>query len=300
MLSKSQIKVLISLIKGNDRLKTLSQDSKISISWVSDLLGQLDKLGFIKKERKGNLVKYYPNESSPIQKLIKFINTNPIFDFELFLGGLNLRILMFCVFSPKTTKIIAKNLGTSVKAIQNRVIILQKRGLLVREKNRLVRFNEKMYPILEEFLKELKMFSDKRINILWKFENRILFETRRKEEVEGNLTGFSQYSRLKVPLYLNVFCCYLPKKRLSKEEIFVHSILEIDHTRLVLLALTFYLKHKLNKEKLEGLAREYDCFEKLEDLKRILRQEKTKIFSFIKEKELKEFFKQYGVKWKRN
>lgn len=297
MLSKPSTKVLVSVIEGNNSLKTISQDTKISASWVSNLLSQLTKQRFCRKERKGNLVRYHPSDTSPIQKLIKLINTKPRFDFQAFLSGLNLRILMFCVLTPKTIKIIARNLKTSVKAIQNRTAVMQRRGLLIREKNNPISFNHKMYPTLGEFLKELRMFSDKKANILWKFEERILFETRRKEEAKGTLTGFSRYSELKVPVYLNVFCCYSPKKRLSKEEIFIHSVLEIDHTRLVLLALTFYLKHKLSKTKLEELAREYDCLEKLEDLKKILKQEKTKIFSFIKEKELKEFFRRYNVKW---
>ncbi len=291
--------VLISLIKGNNCLKTISQEAGISVSWVSNLLNKLNKLGFCEKERKGNLVRYFPSRVSPIQKLIKLVDTEPRFDFEIFLTGLNLRILMFCVITPKTIKIIAKNMGTSVKAIQNRVAIMQRRGLLVREKDyQIISFNPKMYPNLEEFLKELRFFSDKKANILWKFEKRVLFETRRKEEVEGTLTGFSRYSEFGIPIYLNIFCCYLPLHKLSKEEIFIHSISEMDHARLVLLGLTFYLKHKLNRKKIEELAREYDCLEKLEDLERILKQEKTKILPFIKEAELKDFLGNYGVKWK--
>ncbi len=297
MLSKPGVRVLISLITGHDSLKTISENTNISVSWVSSILGHLANHGFCKKERKGNVVRYFPNEVSPVQKLIKLINTEPRFDFENFLSGLNVRILGFCVFSPKTTKIIAKNLNTSVKAIQNRMALLQGRGLLVRKKNHLIAFNPKMYLLLEEFLKELRLFSEKKVNILWKFEERMLFETQKKEELVGILTGFSRYSELEIPMYLNIFCNYFPKKILSKEEIFIHSILEINHAREIMLALTFYLKHKLNERKIADLAQEYDCLNKLEDLKRILKQEKTEIFPLIKEKELKEFFQQYDVKW---
>lgn len=298
MLSKPQITILISLIAGNDSLKTISQQTDRSRSWVSTVLSTLTKRGFCTKERTGNVVRYYPGAAAPIQKLIKAINATPGFDFETFLSGLNLRILLFCAFAPKTSKLIARNLGTSVKAIQNRITVLQSRGLLTREKNhQLISFNKKMYPWIGWFLQELRLYSDKPVTILWKFEERMLFETRKKEEIAGVLTGFSRYSELNVPLYLNVFCCYWPKKRLGKEEIFIHSLWEIDHAREIMLALTFYLKHRLNEKKLEELAREYDCGERLEDLRRILRQEKTSILSFIKEEELKEFFNDYGLQW---
>lgn len=298
MLTKPQIKVLISLIKGNNTLKSISQNIKISPSWASNILNQLISLNLVKVERKGNLVKYIFTDAPPIPKLLKFIINLPQFNFELFLSGLNLRILAFCIFSPKTTKLIAKALKTSHKTVQNRIAVIKKVGLLIAEKGHLIAFNKKMYPDLCEFIKELRMFSNKKVNILWKFEEKIIFETRRKEEVEGALTGFSRYTELKVPVYTNSYCCYLPEKKLKKEEIFIHSILQIEDARSLLLALTLYLKYNLILKEIEDLAREYDCHEKLLDMERILNQEKTNIFSFIKEKELKEFFQQYNVKWK--
>jgi len=299
MLTKPQIKVIISLIKGNTTLKSISQNIKISPSWASNILNQLINLSLIKVERKGNQVRYVFTDVPSISKLLKFVINTPQFNFEFFLSGLNLRILTFCIFSPKTTGLIAKALKTSKKTIQNRIANIKKVGLLVTEKDHLILFNKKMYLDLYEFIRELRMSSNKKVNILWKFEERILFETRRKEEIEGNLTGFSRYTELKVSVYNNSYYCYLPEKKLSKEEIFIHSLLQVEDARSLMLALTFYLKHDLNLKRLEDLAREYDCYEKLLDIKRILKQEKTDIFPLIKEKELKEFFKQYNIKWKR-
>lgn len=297
-IGKSLIKTVVAIAKGNYDLVSISKHTKLVKSWIPNLITQLINLGLCKKIRKGFSVKYYMSDSSLAQKFIKFINMEPQFDFEQYLSGLNLRILMFCTFSPKTSKIIAKNLNTSVKAIQNRISLMQRIGLLTRDNHNLIIVNEKMYSSLIEFLKEFRMFCIKNANILWKFEDKVLFEVRDEKYLEGVLTGFCLYPHLKIPLYLNVFACYLPKKKLSKEEIFIHSILQIDHTRLVLLALTFYLKHRLNKKKLQDLAIEYDCIERLKDLDRLLKQEKTTELSFIKEKEIKEFLKEYDVEWK--
>lgn len=298
-ITKKMIKVLTLIVQGHDTRKKIAEKLGLSETWISDNLSKLEKLRFITKKRKYRMVYLELAENSFAQEFKSLVESKPSINFEDFLYGLNFRILSYCLFDWKTSQSIANQLGLNKKTIWNRLTVLRARGLLTK-KRKFYLTNKKAWPLLYSFLEKYRMFYTGKGRILWKFEDELVFCVTNEGDNKGSLTGFSQYTRLKVPLYLNVFCCYLPKKRLSKEKIFVHSLLEVSDSRELMLALVFYLKHKLSKKRLEDLALKYDCSEKLEDLKRILRQEKTKVFSFIKEKELTEFFKQYGVKWKRN
>lgn len=299
MITKMMIKTLTTIANGIDKTDEIAKAMNLSRTWVSDTITKLEKQKFIIRRRKGNRVYLELAETSFAQEFKHLVKTKPHIRFEGFLYGLNFRILSYCLFGYKTSKNMAHQLGLNEKTIWNRLPTLANRGLLDGIRRDRYITNKKAWPVLYGFLEKYRLFSLIPGRILWKFENKILFEVTRKEDIQGVLTGFSKYLELGVPIHSNIFCCFLPQKKLSKEEIFVHSILEIEYTREILLALTFYLKHKLKKEKLIDLAMTYDCTEKLKDLDRLLKQEKTEILPFIKEKEIMEFLKTYGIKWKK-
>lgn len=300
MISKSMIKVLCLIINGFNKIEDISKELGLSRNWVSDIITKLEKTRFVNKKRKGNRTYLELSETSFSQEFKNLIKTMPHVKFKNFLYGLNLRILTYCIFTNKSSENIAQQLSLDKKTIWNRLPVLMSRGLLDGETRKSYIVNKRAWLGLYKFLENYRMFSLLPGKVLWKFEDKVVFEVTKKEDISGSLTGLSRYGEFGVPIVLNVSCCYLPKRKLSKEEIFIHSILEIDHARIILMALTFYLKNKLNKKKLAELAMTYDCKDKLEDLYRLLKQEKTEVLSFIKEKEMEEFFEQYDVKWKPN
>lgn len=298
-MNKSEFRVFLAVIKGSNSLASISKDTKISISRVSQIISNLVKSGFCKKEIKGRFVYCLISDTGFVQEIIKFINETPLFKSKEFLTGLNLRILSLCVFSPKSSEVLAKILKTSQKAVRNRLYVLKNVTALTSKKGFYI-IDRKNHPHLAKFLEQYRLFYPYPVNILWKFENEVIYETENEKEIKGVLTGLSKYEELKVPLYFTQFCCYVPKKKLSKEEIFVHSILEMGDIRTIELGLIFSLKHKMSMKRLKKLAEKYDCLERLKDLNRILRLEKPKELHSISEKELKEVFKQYKVKWKKS
>jgi len=299
LISKRMIKVLSSITSGLNTREKIAKNLGLSKTWISEIVTKLEKSKFIYKKRKGNAVYLELADISFAQDFKNMIENSPNIKFEDFLYGLNFRILSFCLFDWKTSKIIAAQLNLNKKTIWNRLSVLTSRGLLKKNKE-FYMTNEKAWPVLYSFLEKYRMFYNGKGNILWKFKNEEVFCVTKKEEIEGRLTGFSQYSKFKVPISTAKYCCYLPEKRITKEEIFIHSILQITDSREVMLSLVFYLKNNLNKNSLYRLSLKYDCRIKLEDLNKILKQKKTEIFPLIKEKELREFFEQYGVKWKIN
>ena len=78
-------------------------------------------------------------------------------------------------------------------------------------------------------------------------------------------------------------------------------MLQVDDPRLLHLALTFYMKHKLNTKKVEKLAMYYDCYSKYEELRNLpfVIEEYKKLESFQTAFDRKDFCRiahMYGVK----
>ena len=107
--------------------------------------------------------------------------------------------------------------------------------------------NKKAWPSLYSFLEKYRMYYKGKGKVLWKFENEQIFSVTKKEDIDGILTGFSQYHKFKIPIFIVKYCCYLPNRKITKEETFVHSILEISDSREAMLALVFYLKNMKGK-----------------------------------------------------
>lgn len=297
-ITRGMIRVLTLVCKGSSTIKDLSRELNLSSTRIYDVIADLEKLNFVVKERKGMTINIKLAETDYAQEFKRMINVKNYVKFEEFLYGLNFRILSYCIAGWKAVKSIAEQLKLSEKTIRNRLPVLMNRGLFSKQEIGLYRVSEKAWPELYSFLEKFRMFSLIKGNVLWKFENEILFQVLKEGDIKGVPTGFSLYPKLRVEMTGIKICCYLPEKKLSEEEIFIHSILETQDAREIMLALVFYLKHRLNKNKLYQLAMKYDCIEKLKDLDRLLNQEETKVLSFIKEKELNEFFEVYDIKWR--
>jgi len=106
----------------------------------------------------------------------------------------------------------------------------------------------------------------------------MVFEVREKEEIKGSLTGFSAYENYSVHIRNVKYCCYLPQCKLTKLEIFLHSLLQIeDDTRMLDLAVVFFRKNKLKEKDLSNNAPKYDLKEKVKDFILILKSEEEEI-----------------------
>jgi hypothetical protein len=130
---------------------------------------------------------------------------------------------------------------TSMKAI----------SAILKLDNRYV-MNRNIWPRLYEFLIELDKFErniDKRVPanaiIYYKNEKEIVFST--NEKIDAAVTGFSAYYRYGIKILSPTADYYLPKKKVSKKEIFMHSLYIAEKDRnirnLIYTAL-FYLKFK--------------------------------------------------------
>lgn len=266
MLQKTMIDLFRKIAEGNTTTKTLK--TKIKESWCIKMLKVLGQDDLITIQ-KGRPHKVNISSSAQAKYLKELINRDPSIDFGDLLDKNKGRVLQAVLYTPKTTQQIAKQLKVNERTVRRVVAKSLNRGLLVRKKKTVI-FHKAFWPYLYQFLDAYRNRAKVKGTLLWQFEDEVLFETRKKEE--GILTGLSKYDDYGVHVLESIYCCFLPKKKLSKEEIFVHSIMQIEKdSRAVGLAAVFYIKNKLSKQKVRDLAVKYDCVNKAEELLAVIK-----------------------------
>ena len=295
-LKKSDIRVLVEITRGSANRIDLSKKLKVSPNYLSPILRRLARLEFIYLEKKGKKLSINLSDTQFALSFKSILIQDPGTDYAGFLYGLNHKILSYCLFSSKTYSDIALQLHISKKTVMNQSLRLRNRQLLVKENDSLV-FNKQSWPALYKFLSDFRNFSGIG-NILWKFEDEIFFES--QSFMDATITGFSAYSSFGIPVNVIRQSYYLPKRKLSKEEIFIHSLLQIRDTRLLELAVAFYYNNNPSGSVLSKQSAKYDCSDKLNDFYKVLQlkegQIKMSTLPLASAKGIKEMLEIYKVR----
>ncbi|MEA3513957.1 MAG: hypothetical protein U9R34_00610, partial [Nanoarchaeota archaeon] len=264
ILKKSDIKALVCIFNGASNREQIAQSLEVSVNRLTPLLKNLESLDFITIALKNRKLIIRPSKTQHAHAFKKMLILEPGMKYEDFLYGLNFRMLSYCLYSEKPITSIAEELGISIKTVLNRSMYLRRRTLLTKKKQTLI-FNKRNWSYLYDLLSFSRNYIRELDNVVWKFEDEVLFESGKKD-IDAEVTGFAKYYSFKIPLYMIKIAYYLPSKNLSKEEIFLHSLLEIrEETRLLDVAVVFFYKNKLKKNMLIKLAYKYDCINLLND-----------------------------------
>lgn len=159
--------------------------------------------------------------------------------------------ILFALLKPKAVEGIINETGFK-KSIVYRKLKQAMAISVVKKKNKQYFLDEKLWSKLRGFLEEFKRLleiTDPRISansvIYYKTDKEIIFANKTKQDATP--TAFSVYETYGIKLLIPTNYYYLPKKNLSKKEIFMHSlyITEKEKTvrHLTYVAL-FYLKFK--------------------------------------------------------
>jgi len=279
-LSKPMIEVFTQVAHGKNTRESLSQSLHKSQNWITEIILDLEKEGFIKKQRD------YKIKGSRL--IIEIANTYHALklkelSFEYLKMPLedlmaNSKILFLASVSEDWA---STNVATQVSSISKYAIDkyrpqLKNRGVIM-QKGDLYKINEKAWPLLKEFIIAYKNYSTIKGNVKWKYQNEILFEIDNEDLIQGSLTGFAKYKEYGVLVRVISALCKLPASKISKEEIFVHSLFEVDNPRTLHLALTFYLKNKLKYEKILPIAMKYGKYTMFENFAKLLSIKENKI-----------------------
>jgi len=282
-LSKTELKLLEQIALGNNQISSLSKLLKKDSSQIYKIIKKLNE--FIYLENK--LIKTHNN--THVQLLLQELSRQSSFidDFS----GCGLKLYQ-CMKEPKTINEIIKETNIKRSTIFYKLKKAKNKSLIKFIDNK-YQFNKNLWNKLYSFLMELELYennNDSRIPagaiIDYKQDNEIIFST--KQNFDATLTGFSEYSNYGLKIYAKDNQYYLPKKKLTIKDVFLHSIYKTQNEKtiqnLILVAL-FYLK---NKSKLPEINHEI-----VENINKLLNNKIIKGYPSLKE--LKEKAEMYIV-----
>jgi len=287
-LSKTDLKILEQLAKGNKTIKTIAQTINKSDKQIYKSAQKLTNDNFL--ELKNGTLE--PRKISHITLLLQVLSNYPnIIDI---LSGTGLNILRLLT-TPKTVKQIAQETELKKTVIYEKIKQAQQISAVKYDEKQRYVINEKVWGILKRFLEDYNRYNetvDPRVPansiIYYKNDKEIVFSN--KEKLPASLTGFSAYKNYGITLLVPTNYYYLPPQTLTKKQVFIHSLYiaqkEKDIRNLTFIGL-FYIKYQKELKTIKHPI--------VMDLKHILQGEKVKGYPPVKE--LKEKADIYDIRW---
>jgi predicted transcriptional regulator len=182
---------------------------------------------------------YYSHRASPLQEI---------------LSGRRVELLSRLDSQPKSLETLAGVNGISNDTVYYYLQGFRPLGIVSRSmqgKAYLYSFNYIIWPELKDFVTALREFQVLRLVprealLIKSYENSVLFKSLKQQD--ATLTSFSAYSEYEIKLGLRDNYYTLPKRELSIQEIFIHSLDSAEDYRQRLFCVLFYLK---NRDKLK-------------------------------------------------
>jgi hypothetical protein len=302
-LNKVMIETFEKVAHGTITIENLAKALRKSVNRMAEIIGDLEKEGFVTKHLnytvRGSRKVIEPASTLHAIRLKELMFEYSGIKFEEILSDSKLLFLAAISEDWMTMKIASALSRVSKYMIDRYRAMLKNRGVIMQQSN-LYKINEKAWPLIKEFLIAYKSYSNIRGQVRWKYQNETLFEVTNEELVQGSVTGLYSYKDYGVRVGVISALCHLPKKELSKEEIFIHSLFQVDDPRTLHLALTFYLKNELNYKRMLPLAMRYGKYTMFENLVKLLKtKEEIVEIDGLPAFERKDFIRiarMYGVK----
>jgi len=244
-LSKIELKALEQIAQGNTEINTIAKELHRDISRIYRMKETLTNKGFI-DIKDGVLL---PKKTTHVTILLQLLTKYPNIVDILTRSGIP---ILTSLLTPKKVSDIEKETQLKKSIIYRKIKQAAEISAVIKNENQQYVINEKIWIDLKRFLEEYKKFeetTDPRIPansmIYYKNDKEIIFSN--KEKLDATQTGFSAYEQYNLKLLLPTTYYYLPKKNLSKKDIFVHSLFitekDKDIRHLTYISL-FYIKYK--------------------------------------------------------
>ncbi|MBI4176078.1 MAG: hypothetical protein HY518_02660 [Candidatus Aenigmarchaeota archaeon] len=243
-LSKTELELLRQVSLGNNQALGMAETLKKDVSQVYRIIRNLQKKGFASLQE-GTIS---PSEATHVMLLLQVLSEHPGIIRPLSGCGIE---LFSSIIEPRFIGEIVSQTGIKRSTVYCKLKETAAISLINTAEEKFF-FNGKIWPKARDFLIELKKHgetTDSRIPpgsiIYHKSEKEIVFSTR--VECNAALTGFSAYGQYGIKLMTVDYNYYLPRRKLAKQEVFLHSIYraekEEDARSLTYIAL-FYIKHR--------------------------------------------------------
>ncbi|HLC80432.1 MAG TPA: helix-turn-helix domain-containing protein [Candidatus Nanoarchaeia archaeon] len=250
-LSKTELRILAQLAEGNNKTKEIASALNKSLPQIYRSGQKLIKKGWITSSRR----EYEPIKNTPSSLLLQSLREFPSLIEPFSDSGL---LLLSYLTEPKSLQELKNVSKMSRTQILKKIRQAKKISLLRKEQKRYV-LQDKLWVVVANFIRELKEYEkniDPRVpansTIYFKTEKEIVFSN--PKDLDAAPTAFSAYEKYGIKILSPVGYYVLPKKKLSKKEVFVHSLYIAEKEKeirdLIYLVL-FYLKHKKALQKVK-------------------------------------------------
>lgn len=275
---RSEIKIIQTLKEKPLRLKSLASKIDKSQSWTSELVDDLEDEGLVEKDDIISLADTY--EASMLKKLSRR------FDLQKILRGKRENILISLLSSQKTLSDLEKE-GFAKSTVYEALSDLKESGVVTEK--------ERGYEIKDETIRDfLKARQRQPFLESYRTNHEIIIKT--EEEVDGELTAFSAFSRYGLDYYPSENYIYRGNKPITLENAFIHAVKFAENKKQMSMCAIFYLKHRQNTDDLWKLAGRWDCLERFADLLAYIdRRDVRKKDLFLPWDEFEELCRDYNV-----
>ncbi|MFH0875430.1 MAG: hypothetical protein V1859_05815 [archaeon] len=272
MFSKTGLRILHQVSIGQDNLKEIAKAIKKSDKQIYRECKKLIDEGYIKLDRGKILPERQPHISLLLQVLREHDNVTGLF------SGCG-TLIFASLINKKSIGQICEETGLKKSIIYRKINQASNIGLIYKKDGYVL--NEKLWPKALDFFQELDRVNktvDRRVpatsEIFYKNNDEIVFSDNAK--IDAAKTAFSVYNDYGIKLYLLTNYYYLPKKKLTKNDILLHSIYiaEKSGVREIIFVSLFYIKYK-NKISIRH--------QMLEKIDRILMGEKIPGYPYLSE-----------------
>jgi len=220
--SHTDLRILEQLAQGTTDIKTIAthlQKSDKQIYASSQKLKTKNILDLFN----GNLE---PKKIPHITLLLRLLKNHP--NLTTIISGSGLTIFSHLIIPKKVTDIVQET-GVSKSVVYDTIQKCLLISMVKKTADNTYMINQDIWPDLQEFLHALNIYdetTDPRVpansRIYYKNNKEILFSN--NSTLDATQTGFSAYEQYGLKLLLPTIYYYLPKKTISKKDVFIHSL----------------------------------------------------------------------------
>jgi hypothetical protein len=243
--SQTDLKILEQLAQGTTDIKTIAEHLQKSDKQIYASSQKL-KTKNILDLFNGNLE---PKKISHVTLLLHLLQKHP--NLTTIISGSGLAILRHLITPKKVTDIV-QDTGVSKTVVYDKIQQCLVISIVKQKGDNTYMINPDIWSDLREFLNALNIYdetTDPRVpansTIYHKNNKEILFSN--NSSLDATRTAFSAYEQYGLKLLLPTTYYYLPKKDISKKDVFIHSLYitekEKDIRHLTYISL-FYAKYK--------------------------------------------------------
>lgn len=229
-LTATALALLQQLAGGEKKLMSVATALHLSQNQTSRVTASLQQKGLVQRQRSQLLLTKTPLTNLLVRLISTYPNLIPL------LSSSGLPILT-SLLTPKTSLEAVQETGFQKSAVYRKIQEAEKASVL-REEGKRYAINSALWPELTAFLQELKTVEETvepclppDVRIYHKTRQETVFST--AQPVTATKTAFSAYVKYGIKLLLPRDYYVLPSRKLTKKDIFRHSLFVTQHEKTV-------------------------------------------------------------------